>query len=505
MTPKTNFNTLLEQVYEIHDLDKVSSLMRWDRQVNMPPGGSEARTQQLMTLTRLSHNAFTSDEIGELLVGAAEELNGTNYDSTEASLIRLLQYKYDKSRKLPAEFVARRTKISNEAQNAWEKARKENDFPTFQPWLEQIIGLGQEMVGYYGYENEPYDALLDDYERDAKTADVRAIFDAAKEALLPLREALSERVEAIDDSLLYRHYDIAKQKAFAHIIAEAVGYDFSRGHLGTAVHPFATSFSRDDARITARWYDNYLAPSLFGTLHESGHAMYEQGTHPDLARTPLARGTSSGIHESQSRMIENVVGRSYGFWQRHFPKLQQIFPEQLGVETAESFHRAINKVQPSLIRVEADEVTYNLHIILRFELEQAMLSGDLKAADLPAAWNEKMQALIGIVPPTDSDGCLQDIHWTSPSFGYFPTYALGNLYAAQFFEAAQEQNPAIEKEFEDGRVEGLVNWLVENVHQHGSKYTPHELVVRATGRPLSHEAFTRYIWNKFSDLYGLGN
>lgn len=503
MTPQTPFNTLLAQVHEIHDLDKAASLLRWDRQVNMPPGGRQARTQQLTTLTRLSHSTFTSDKTGALIAEAAEALNSANYDSMEASLVRLLQYKYDKSRKLPAEFVERRTKISNEAQNAWEQAREENDFPTFQPWLEQIIGLCQEMVSYYGYEDEPYDALLDDYERDAKTADVRAIFQAAKEALIPLREAIGERVDAINDSLLYRQYDIAKQKAFARIIAEAVGYDFSRGHLGTAVHPFASSFSRGDARITARWYENYLAPSLFGTLHESGHAMYEQGTHPDLARTPLARGTSSGIHESQSRMIENVVGRSYGFWRRHFSKLQEIFPEQLGHETAESFHRAINKVQPSLIRVEADEVTYNLHIILRFELEQALLSGDLKAADLPTAWNDKMQELIGIVPPNDSDGCLQDIHWSSPSFGYFPTYALGNLYAAQFFEAAVNQKPEIGEAFADGRVEGLVNWLVENIHQHGSKYTPHELVVRATGRPLSHEAFTQYIWNKFSDLYDL--
>jgi carboxypeptidase Taq len=261
--------------------------------------------------------------------------------------------------------------------------------------------------------------------------------------------------------------------------------------------------SRDDARITARWYENFLAPALFGTLHESGHAMYEQGTHPDLSRTPLARGTSMGIHESQSRMVENVIGRSLGFWQRHFPRLQETFPEQLGDETADAFHKAVNKVQPSLIRVEADEVTYNLHIMLRFELEQAMLNGDLKAADLPAAWNDKMQELIGVVPPNNSDGCLQDIHWSSPSFGYFPTYALGNLYAAQFFEAALEQNPSIKEEYENGRVDGLMNWLGENVHQHGRKYTPDELILRATGKPLTHEAFTRYIWDKFSNLYDL--
>jgi carboxypeptidase Taq len=415
MTQKSKFNNLLEQVFTLNDLDKAEALLRWDRQVNMPPAGNPARTQQLTTLGQLRHASFTSSEMGDKIEAAAEELNGTGYDSNEASLIRYLRYQYEKARKLPAEFVKKRTEVSGEAVTVWEKAREENDFPAFQPWLEKIIGLCQEMAGYYGYKDEPYDALLDDYERDAKTADVQAIFEAAKEALIPLWQAISERVDLIDDALLYRRYDIAKQKEFAHYIAEAVGYDFSRGHLGTAVHPFATSMSRDDARITARWYENFLAPALFGTLHESGHAMYEQGTHPDLSRTPLARGTSMGIHESQSRMVENVIGRSLGFWQRHFPRLQETFPEQLGDETADAFHKAVNKVQPSLIRVEADEVTYNLHIMLRFELEQAMLNGDLKAADLPTAWNDKMQELIGVVPPNNSDGCLQDIHWSSPS------------------------------------------------------------------------------------------
>ncbi len=503
MTQKSSFDLLLEQVYEIHDLEKVDALMRWDRQVNMPPMGNQMRTRQLMTIGRIRHNTFTSDKMGEMIAAAAEVLKEADYDSNEASLIRYLQHAYEKNRKLPADFIDRRTKISNQAQQVWEQARKDNDFPAFQPWLEKIIGLCQELADYYGYEDEKYDALLDSYERGAKTADVRAIFDAAKAALIPLREAISERANAVDDTLLHRHYDIDKQKEFARYIAQAVGYDFSRGHIGTAVHPFATSFSRDDARITVRWYENFLAPSLFGTLHESGHAMYEQGTHPDLARTPLARGTSMGIHESQSRLIENVIGRSFGFWQRHFPKLQEIFPEPLGNETAENFYQAINKVQPNLIRVEADEVTYNLHIILRFELEQAMLKGDLKAADLPAAWNEKMQSLIGITPPDDTDGCLQDIHWTGASFGYFPTYALGNLYAAQFLEAALAQSPAIGEAFDQGETTGLIDWLKENVHQHGRKYTPNELVQRATGQPLSHEAFTRYIWKKFSALYDL--
>ena len=500
---KNNYNQLLEQVYEIHDLNKVSSLLSWDRQVNMPRKGSEARSQQLTTLSRIIHEKFTSDEMGDLIEAAAAELNGTHYNSNEASLIRLLQRNYADDRKLPSEFVARSTEISNAAYQVWEQAREDNDFPAFQPWLDKIIGLCQEMAGYYGYEDEKYDALLDQYERGAKTADVRKIFEAAKEALIPLRQAIDERIDAIDDSCVHQSFEIEKQESFARYIAKAVGYDFSRGHLGTAVHPFATSLSRDDARITTRWYENFLNPSLFGTLHESGHAMYEQGTHPDLARTPLARGTSSGIHESQSRMIENIVGRSLGFWQAHYPKLQELFPEQLNGHDVREFYRAVNKVQPSYIRVEADELTYNFHIILRFELEQAMLNGDLVAADVPGAWHDKMRSLIGVVPPNDADGCLQDIHWSAPTFGYFPTYALGNLYAAQFYEAALNQHPVIAEELAQGQITTLLDWLRENIHQHGSKYTPDELVQRATGRPLSHEAFVQYIWTKFSDLYGL--
>jgi carboxypeptidase Taq len=361
----------------------------------------------------------------------------------------------------------------------------------------------KEMADYFGYEDEKYDALLDKYELGMKTAEVRAIFDAAKEALVPLREEVDARADQVDDSIVHQEFPIAKQKEFARYIAKAVGYDFSRGHLGTVVHPFATSFSRDDARITTRWYPDFLNPSLFGTLHESGHAMYEQGTHADLARTPLARGTSSGIHESQSRMIENIVGRSLGFWQRHYPRLQETFPAQLGNYDVHAFYRAINKVQPSFIRVEADEMTYNFHIMLRFELEQAMLEGDLVVADLPTAWNDKMNELLGVVPPTDTLGCLQDVHWTRPGFGYFPTYALGNLYAAQMYETAVTQNPQIGADMADGDPASLVGWLREEVHQHGRKYTPGELIVRATGKPLSHEPFVRYITQKFSALYGI--
>ncbi|WP_420630743.1 carboxypeptidase M32 [Candidatus Leptofilum sp.] len=498
-----NYQTLLQKVYEIHDIGKAMAVLGWDKETNMPKAGTEARIQQLTTLRRLNHAMFTSDEMGELIEKAAADLQDAPYDSNEAGLIRLLQRNYKEARLLPAEFVRRVSEVSGKAHPAWVEARENNDFAHFQPHLAEVVKLVQEMAELYGYEDEKYDPLLDQFEHGMKTAEVRAIFNAVKEELIPLRRAIDERGATLEDSIVHQPFPIDKQKKFARYIADAVGYDFSRGHLGTVVHPFATSFSRNDARITTRWYPDFLNPSLFGTLHESGHAIYEQGTHPDLARTPLARGTSSGIHESQSRMIENIVGRSLSFWQAHYPKLQSLFPEQLGNHDVVAFYKAINKVQPSFIRVEADELTYNFHIILRFELEQAMLNGDLAIADLPTAWNDKMQELLGVVPKTDSEGCLQDVHWSRPMFGYFPTYALGNLYAAQFYETAVSQNPTIAEEMAQGKTTALVAWLGENIHQYGRKFTPAELVQKATGSPLTHESFMRYVTQKFSQIYEL--
>ena len=495
---------LLERVHELDDLNKAAALMSWDREVNMPRGGAAERIAQMTTLSSLCHRMATSDEMGDAIERAAAELDGAAYDSDEAALIRLLRRNYADARKLPAEYVARSAAVSGQAREAWVRARAESDFGRFRPWLEQVVELCQEMADYYGYEDERYDALLDKYETNMKTAEVRAIFDAVKAELVPLREAIDRSQVELDDSIVHRPYPVEKQQAFARTIAAAIGYDFERGHLGTVIHPFATSFSRNDARITTRWYPDFLNPSLFGTLHECGHAMYEQGTAAALARTPLARGTSLGIHESQSRMMENVVGRSRGFWQAHFPALQEYFPKVLGNNTAEDFYRAINKTQASYIRVEADELTYNFHIILRFELEQAMLNGDLAVADLPTAWNDKMRDLLGVTPPDDAQGCLQDVHWSRPGFGYFPTYALGNLYAAQFYETAVAQDPAVGEELGRGSTAALLAWLRENIHRHGKKFTPGELVVRVTGRPLDHAAFMRYATAKFGELYGLG-
>ncbi len=343
----TKYEALLTAVYEIHDIDKARAVLMWDQEVNMAQAGREARVQQLTTLSQLSHAKSTSDEYGELIEAVAGELNGADFNSNEASLIRYLRRTYADGRRLPNEFVTRMSQVSGAARPAWIQARAENNFAIFQPHLEIVIEMCQEMAELYGYDDEKYDALLDKYEHGMKTADVRAIFDAVKQELVPLRQAIEDRGTAVSDKIVHQPFDIETQKQFAHYIADAIGYDFERGHLGTAVHPFATSFTRNDARITTRWNSDFLNPALFGTLHESGHAMYEQGTHADLARTPLARGTSMGIHESQSRMMENIVGRSRGFWEAHYPKLQSYFPDQLNGYTAKEFYRAINKVHPS--------------------------------------------------------------------------------------------------------------------------------------------------------------
>jgi carboxypeptidase Taq len=497
------YQSLLKRVYEINDLRKAVRILTWDREVVMPKGGDEDRNQQIATLQRLSHALYTSDEMGELIEKASEELNGASYQSTEASLIRFLRRDYARARRLPADFISQVSSINGQATAAWKKAREDDDFALFKPWLEKVVEMNREKAELLGYVDDPYDALLDSHEPGSKTSEIKAIFDSTKSALKPLYEAVLQNYSRVDDRILRQPYDVGKQKFFARYLAAIIGYDFNRGHLATAVHPFSTNFSRNDVRITTRYSENYLSPGIFATLHESGHAIYVQNVNQGLTRTPLAKETSAALDESQSRLIENMVGRSKGFWQVHLPKLKELFPDQLGDVSVNQFYQAVNKVQPSFIRVEADELTYNLHIILRFELERKLINGGLRAADIPEAWNAKMSELLGVVPATNREGCLQDIHWTLVGFGYFPTYALGNLYAAQFFKAARAQDPSITAELERGKTDSLLEWLRINIHQHGRKFTPSEIVEAATGSPLDHRDFVDYATAKFSDVYQL--
>jgi carboxypeptidase Taq len=388
------------------------------------------------------------------------------------------------------------------ARQAWMEARAKADFKLFQAHLEKILELNQRYVSFFPPKDHPYDLLLDNFEPGIKTADVKGIFDELRPLQIELIKAVGKHPQ-VDDAFLHLGYDEKKQWDFSVEVIRAVGYDLNRGRLDKSAHPFSTSFSMDDVRITTRFERDSGVSALFSSLHEAGHALYEQGFDPVWKRTPIADGSSLAMHESQSRLWENIIGRSRPFWEYYFPKLKALFPAQLNNVTLDQFYRGINKVQPSLIRVEADEATYNLHIMLRFELEIAMIEGKLPIKELPSAWNDKMQAYLGIVPPDDALGVLQDIHWSLGSLGYFPTYALGNLISAQLWEKYQSINSDISDQIRKGDFSALLAWLRDAIHQYGRKYEPKELVTRITRSNIDPTPYMRYLTAKFGEIYEL--
>ena len=488
---------------EVTTLAQINALLDWDLQTKMPDGASEARARHLSTLSKVVHELFTDDETGKLLAIVEPQAQAMPYDSDDASLARVARRDYDKARKLPTDLVAEVSRVTARAHGVWAKARADNDFKAFAPILEQIVNLKRRVAECYGFTDHIYDALLDDYEPGLKTADVEKMFADLRTELVPLVAAIRERVKSVDDSVLHQEFDETKQREFSERVIRQFGYDFNRGRQDRAVHPFCTSFSRDDVRITTRFDPKWLNPAMFGTFHEAGHALYEQGVGPDLEGTYLSGGVSLGIHESQSRLWENIVGRSRGFWKHYFPILQTYFPSQLGKANLETFYRAINRVEPSFIRVEADEATYNLHIMLRFELEADLLADKIKVADLPEAWNTKSKHYLGIVPPTDTLGVLQDVHWSSGLYGYFPTYSMGTILSAQLYDQAVQAHPSIPAEIEQGKFSTLLGWLREHVHKYGRKFEPKELIQRATGEPLQARSYMKYLKTKYSEIYGV--
>jgi len=389
------------------------------------------------------------------------------------------------------------------ARDVWAKARAESNFAMFAPHLKELLELKREVARLIGYEEEPYDALLDEYEPGAKSSDVARTFAALRGPLSAFVRQLSESKKKPDGSILHRHFPKAAQEQFGRRLAEAIGFDFKSGRIDVSTHPFCSGTSPGDVRLTTRYQEDFFSPAIFGVLHEAGHGLYEQGLNGAHLFTPLGTAASLGIHESQSRMWENMVGRSRPFWEHFYPDCQRAFPEALTGVSLDAWVGAINNVSPSLIRVEADEVTYNLHIILRFELERAMIAGKLEVVDIPEAWNAQMKELLGITPPDDREGCLQDIHWSMAGFGYFPTYALGNLYAAQFFAAAHKAIPDLTERIRRGEFRTLLEWLRENIHRHGQRYRADELVQRVSGAPLSIEPLMAYLRGKFGPIYGV--
>ena len=501
MEPK--LQELKTRLLEIHDLNAAAAVLQWDQATYMPPGGAEARGRQMATLSRLAHEKFTSAEVGQLLDDLQPYADSLSFDADEAGLIRATRRDYDLLVKVPSDLVARFQSHSAESYQAWTAARPANDFARMQPLLEKTVDMSRELGECFpGYQHIA-DPLIDMSDYGMKAASVSALFAELRDALVPIVQAITAHPPA-DDSVLRQSYPEAEQLAFGVKVIKQFGYDFQRGRQDKTHHPFCTTFSLGDVRITTRVKENDLGEALFSTMHESGHAMYEQGVCLDYEGTPLAGGTSAGVHESQSRLWENIVGRSRGFWQHYYPDLQAAFPSQLSNVALDTFYRAINKVQRSLIRTDADEVTYNLHVMLRFDLELALLEGRLSVADLPDAWHERFQSDFGIEPPDHKDGVLQDVHWFAGQVGgVFQGYTLGNILSAQFYAKAVEAHPDIPEHIARGEFSTLHTWLKDNIYEPGSKYTAPELVERVTGGPLRIEPYIQYLRTKYGELYAL--
>jgi carboxypeptidase Taq len=481
---------------EVSGLTKAATLLVWDQRVMMPPGGAEARAEALGTVSRLAQERFIDDEIGRLL----EELRGleesSDYDSFEASLVRTTRREYEKARRVPPELVGEMRRASALGIAAWGPAKEQSDFEQLRPQLETLVELRHRYVGCFPPPDETYDLLLDDYEPLMKTAEVREVFTELKRELVPLIEEIRDAGE-VDDSFLYGDFDPATQRALGLEILHAFGYREDEWRLDETAHPFMTTPGAADIRLTSNFRPNDLS-SLFACMHEFGHGVYEWGVDRFLARTPLHSGVSLAVHESQSRTWENLVGRSRAFWRWFYPRLQHSFSAQLGGVDEEAFYRAVNKVQPSLIRIDADEVTYNLHIILRFELEQDLIDGRLAVADLPEAWNARMEEYLGVPVPDDARGVLQDMHWPGGSLGYFPTYALGNVISVQIWERALEDLGDLDERFERGEFGDLREWLREHLYVLGAKFTPQETIERVTGSRIDAKPYVRYLREKLA-------
>jgi len=492
---------LKTRLLEIADLNAAASVLGWDQATYMPKGGAAARGRQGAMLRRLAHERLVDPALGRLADALAPQADRLSED--DACLIRVVRRDFDKAIKVPAEYVARANALGTASYDAWTRARPANDFAAMVPFLERLLDVSREYAEFFAPYDHIADPFIDDADEGMTTASVQALFAALRRELVPMVRAIAEQAPA-DDRCLRQSFGEAAQLDFGLKAAVRMGYDLDRGRLDKTHHPFCARFSAGDVRITTRVREDDLGDALFSTLHEAGHAMYEQGVSAALDGTPLGHGVSAGVHESQSRLWENVVGRSLGFWQHHFPVLQQRFPDQLAGVPLDTFYRAINKVERSLIRTDADEVTYNLHVMLRFGLELDMLEGRLRIKDLPEAWRAAMQADLGVTPLDDRDGCLQDVHWYGGGIGgAFQSYTIGNILAAQFYAAATAAHPDIPREIASGTFTTLHRWLTDNIYRHGRKYPPEELVRCATGAPMRMEPYLAYLRGKYGALYRL--
>jgi len=501
---------LTTKLLEITRINSAASVLSWDQETHMPAGGGEARAEQIAVLQGIAHDKLVSPDIERFLTatvdpatGQAIDQPGDLWDEPSRSLLREIWRDFSRAKKLPSDFVIRLSRETSLAQQVWAEAKEQNNFRQFLPNLRTVLALKREEAEYLGFKTSPYDALLDVYEPGSTIATLRPLFTQMKARLVPLLKRVTQSPNQIDDSILRHSYDQARQLEFGRLVLIAMGYDFERGRLDLSAHPFTTSFHPTDVRVTTRVHEHELQSCLFSCIHEGGHGLYDQGLDQRYFGTPLGESVSLGIHESQSRMWENCVGRSRAFWQFFYPILQQTFHHQLRGIDLDHFYAAINCVKPSLIRVEADELTYNLHIMLRFEIEQDLIEGRLQPEDLPDVWNQKMQEYLGITPAHDGEGVLQDVHWSFGAFGYFPTYTLGNLYSVQFFEQAKLEIPHLDDEIAAGQLMVLRRWLEQKIHRWGRMFTPDHLAQRVTGKSINPEPFLTYLEKKYGELYKL--
>ena len=493
-------DTLKERYAEVVDINAAIALLHWDQEVYMPPKGADARGKQLATLSALSHRQFTDPQLGALL----KELEAdASLAGDDRLTVQEMRHDYDLATKLPESFVAELAEEQSKAYQAWTKARAESRFAIFLPRLEKIVELQRRKADYLGYNDTPYDALLDEYERGMTTAFLRELFGGLAEKQSALLQRIAREGKPGAFPWLDQEWDETAQSEITLRVLKDIGFDFDAGRQDKSVHPFTTNFDLHDVRVTTRFSARELFSALTGSIHEGGHALYEQGFLESDRRTVLGQAISLGIHESQSRLWENKIGRSLPFWQHYTPLLREYHGAKLDGVSAEDIYRAINVVEPSFIRVEADEATYNMHIILRFEIEQDLIEGKTQPDDLPAIWNRKMEDYLGIVPRSDAEGVLQDVHWSFGAFGYFPTYTLGNLYSVQFFEQATREIPHLEDEIAAGQLLVLRRWLEQKIHRWGRMFTPAHLAERITGSTISPDPFLHYVEKKYGELYQL--
>ncbi len=501
--PAQAYEELIQRVKGIALLGSCASLLHWDHRTYMPPKGARHRAEQITLLSGMVHEQATASIMGELLAEVEGSEVISEPGSPAAVNVREIRRRYDRSTRLPVALVKELAQTTAMARDIWVDARQRSDFALFRPWLETIVGLKRQEAEAVGYAGVPYDALLDDYEPEETTTRLTGLFAELREELAQLVGALGASKRRPEVSILHREYPVDRQEAFGKAAASTIGFEFEAGRLDATVHPFCSGIGPGDTRLTTRYNPWDFGDAFFSILHEAGHGIYDQGLDPAHYGTPMGRAVSLGIHESQSRLWENLVGRSRPFWEHFFPKVREAFPDALGDVHLDAFHFAINEVRPSFIRVDADEATYNLHILLRYDLEQALISGELKAGDVPGAWNERFKRYFAMTPPDDANGCLQDTHWSGGAIGYFPTYTLGNLYAAQFFLQARTDLGDLDGQFRRGEFAPLKEWLNTTIHRHGQRHRAADLVMAVTGKSLSPHPFVDYLRTKYGPLYGI--